>query len=279
MKFGVAMFPTEYTISRPSLAKRPKTWDLSLCSFPEHTHIPASRLSPWPGGAELPREYSCTLDPFMALTAVATVTKNLKLGTGICLVTERDPIVMAKEVATLDYLSNGRVLFGIGAGWNREEMENHGANPDRRFKLMRERTEAMKAIWANDEAEYHGEFVNFDPIWQWPKPIQKPNPPVLIGGDSEFTLKRVVRYGDGWMPIGGRARQDFAGTVTRLNDMAAEAGRGPIPVSLFGAPAKPEFIEKQIGLVERILFTLPPGPTSEIMPLLESRAALIEQFA
>src|ERR671926_1362353 len=194
MKFGVTMFPTRYSIGPAELARAVEERGFESLFFPEHTHIPISRRSPWPGGADLPPEYRETLDPFLALTAAATVTERILLGTGICLVVERDPITTAKEVATLDLLSGGRVLFGIGGGWNREEMENHGTDPKVRFAVMRERIEAMKAIWAEDEAEYHGRHVDFDPIWSWPKPRQRPHPPVLVGGLGEKVLDRVVAY-------------------------------------------------------------------------------------
>ncbi|PON18826.1 LLM class F420-dependent oxidoreductase [Candidatus Entotheonella serta] len=277
MKFGVFMFPTGYAINPVELGKTVEELGFESLFFPEHTHIPASRLSPFPGGGELPREYSNTLDPFVALVAVASATERLLLGTGICLVIERDPITLAKEVASLDFISNGRVLFGIGGGWNREEMENHGTDPRRRWKLLRERIEAMKAIWTQEEAEYHGEFVNFDPIWQFPKPVQKPHPPILVGGDGENTLKRVVNYGDGWLPIGRRA--DFKSRIDELNHLAAEAGRGTISVSIFGAPPKPEVIEQYAEAgVQRVLFNLPPAPRDEVLPLLEAQAKVAKQF-
>ncbi len=277
MKFGVFMFPTGYAINPVELGKAVEDLGFESLFFPEHTHIPASRLSPFPGGGELPREYSNTLDPFVALGAVASATERLMLGTGICLVIERDPITLAKEVASLDFISNGRVLFGIGGGWNREEMENHGTDPKQRWKILRERIEAMKAIWTQDEAEYHGEFVNFDPIWQYPKPVQKPHPPILVGGDGENTLKRVVNYGDGWMPIGRRA--DFKSRIDELNHMAADAGRGTIPVSIFGVPPKPEAIAQYAEMgVERVLFNLPPAPRDEVLPLLETQANVAKQF-
>lgn len=277
MKFGVFMFPTGYAINPVELGKAAEGLGFESLFFPEHTHIPTSRRSPYPGGGELPREYAHTLDPFVALGAVASVTERLLLGTGICLVVERDPITLAKEVASLDFISNGRVLFGIGGGWNREEMENHGTDPKRRWKLLRERIEAMKAIWTQEEAEYHGEFVNFDPIWQFPKPVQQPHPPILVGGDGENTLKRVVSYGDGWMPVGRRA--DFKSRIDELSHMAAEAGRGTIPVTIFGAPLKPEVIEQYAEAgVERIVFDLPSAPRDEVLPLLETQANVAVQF-
>src|SRR5919206_2840703 len=182
MKFGVTMFTTRYSIGPAELARAVEERGFESLFVPEHTHIPVSRRSPWPGGADLPDEYRETLDPFLALTAAAAATERLLLGTGICLVVERDPITTAKEVATLDHLSGGRFLFGVGAGWNAEEMQNHGTDPSTRFGLMRERVEAMKAIWTQDEAAYHGKHVDFDAMWSWPKPAQKPHPPILVGG-------------------------------------------------------------------------------------------------
>lgn len=276
MKFGVYMFPTDYAIDPVSLGRAVAGHGFESLFVPEHTHIPASRRSPFPGGGELPKEYSHTLDPFVALGAVAAATERLMLGTGICLVIERDPITLAKEVASLDFISGGRVLFGIGGGWNREEMENHGTDPTRRWKVLRERIEAMQQIWTEDAAEYHGEFVDFDPIWQWPKPVQKPHPPVIIGGDGANTLQRVVRYGDGWMPIGRRA--DFKARIDELNRLTAEAGRADIPVTIFGAAPKPEVIDAYAEAgVERLLFHLPPAPRDEVLPLLEQRAELARQ--
>src|ERR671936_1276605 len=184
MRFGVAMFPTDYSMEPAELARMAEERGFESLFFPEHTHIPASRRTPYPPGGELPDEYSHTLDPFVALTAAAAATERLRIGTGICLVVERDPIVTAKEVASLDRLSGGRFLFGVGAGWNREEMANHGTDPRRRHELMRERVEAMKAIWTEDEASYHGRYVDFDRIWAWPKPLQRPHPPVIVGGNG-----------------------------------------------------------------------------------------------
>ena len=276
MKFGVYMFPTDYAIDPVSLGRAAEGHGFESLFVPEHTHIPTSRRSPFPGGGELPKEYSHTLDPFVALGAVAAATERLMLGTGICLVIERDPITLAKEVASLDFISGGRVLFGIGGGWNREEMENHGTDPTRRWKVLRERIEAMQQIWTEDAAEYHGEFVDFDPIWQWPKPIQKPHPPVIIGGDGANTLQRVVRYGDGWMPIGRRA--DFKARIDELNQLSAAAGRADIPVTIFGAAPKPEVIDAYAEAgVERLLFHLPPAPRDEVLPLLDQRAELVRQ--
>jgi probable F420-dependent oxidoreductase len=273
MKFGVQMFPTDYAIPVTELARACEDLGFESLFFPEHTHIPTSRRTPWPGGAPLPQEYSHTLDPFVACGAAAAVTSTLKVGTGICLVIQRDPITLAKEVASVDFLSGGRFLFGIGGGWNAEEMENHGTRPSVRWKILRERILAMKQIWTSDEAEYHGQFVNFDPIWSWPKPAQRPHPPVLVGGDGPRTLERVVEYGDGWMPIGGRGGAGLAARIQELQRMAKAAGRGPIPVSIFGVPPSKEAIEAFAAMgVERVLFGLRPEPAEKAIPALKRYA-------
>ncbi|MGK0472555.1 MAG: putative F420-dependent oxidoreductase, partial [Candidatus Azotimanducaceae bacterium] len=204
--FGVQIFPTDQTIGPIELAKAVEERGLDSLFFPEHTHIPTSRKTPFPGGTDLPEWYWRTHDPFVALTAAAAVTSRIKIGTGICLVIERDPIVLAKECASLDVLSNGRFILGIGAGWNVEEMENHGASFKNRWKIVREKILAMREIWNKDEAEFHGEFVDFDPIWSWPKPLQAGGPPVWLGANSKWTFDRVAEYCDGWMPIGGMGR-------------------------------------------------------------------------
>ena len=273
MHYGVLMFPADYAIPITELGRAAEDLGFESLFFPEHTHIPASRRSPWPGGPELPKEYSHTLDPFVAMGAVAAVTKTLKVGTGICLVVERDPITLAKEVASVDHLSGGRMLFGVGGGWNYEEMENHGTKPALRWKIMRERILAMKRIWADDNAEYHGKYVDFDPIWAWPKPAQTPHPPILVGGDGPRTLERVVEYGDEWMPIPGRGG-DLAPRIAELQQMAKAAGRGPIPVSLFGVPPGAEFVERLATLegVHRILFGMPPAPAEQVLPMLREAA-------
>ncbi|MEE8346421.1 MAG: LLM class F420-dependent oxidoreductase [Dehalococcoidia bacterium] len=280
MKFGVTMFPTDYSLAPAELAKAVEERDFESLLFPEHTHIPTSRRTPWPGGPELPREYSHTLDPFVALTAAAAVTDRLRIGTGICLVIERDPITLAKEVASLDFLSGGRFLFGIGGGWNREEMENHGTDPAQRWKLLRERVLAMKAIWAQDEAEFHGRHVSFDSIWSWPKPVQKPHPPIMVGGDGPHTLQRVVEYGDCWMPIPGRGDTTMSDRIAELNRLAKEAGRERIPVTVFGAPARAEVIRHygEAG-VDRCVFWLPPATADVVLPILDRYAELTASLA
>jgi probable F420-dependent oxidoreductase len=274
------MFPTDYAIPPAELGRLAEEHGFDSLLLPEHTHIPASRKSPWPGGGDLPKEYSHTYDPFVALGTVAGATERLKIGTGICLVVERDPITTAKEVASIDHLSGGRFLFGVGAGWNREEMENHGTDPRRRFSLMRERIEAMKAIWANDEAEYHGEHVDFDPIWSWPKPVQQPNPPILVGGNGAKVVDRVVAYGDEWMPNVGRSGIDeLAERIRELQEKASAAGRGEIRVSGFGAPRDLESIERlrEAGF-QRLFWYVPPEPREQAVPRIERYAERLRQI-
>jgi len=280
VKFGIVMFPTDSAIDPVTLGRAVEERGFDSLFFPEHTHIPASRRTPWPGGADLPREYSHTYDLFVALSAVAATTEKLLLGTGICLVVERDPITLAKEVASLDFLSNGRLLFGVGGGWNREEMENHGTNPRTRFPLMRERILAMKEIWTKDEAEYHGKYVNFDPVWSWPKPVQKPHPPIYVGGDGPGTLQRVIEYGDAWLPIPTRSETPLSERIHRLNQMAEEAGRGRIPVTVYGTLAREEVIAHYADIgIDRCMFWLPPVPESEAIPQLDRYAEMMGSFA
>jgi probable F420-dependent oxidoreductase len=271
MLFGVAMFATDYAIRPDDLARALEERGFESLWVPEHTHIPVSRRSPWPGGAELPKDYWHTHDPFVALTAAATVTKRLKLATGICLVVERDPITTAKEVASLDVLSNGRFLFGIGGGWNAEEMEHHGTAFKTRWRLMRERVLAMKELWTKDEAEFHGQFVNFDRSWAWPKPVQKPHPPILMGGDGPTTIDRVIEYADGWMPIGSRA-SDLSLKIRTLRERASKAGRDAksIPVTVFGAkPDRATVDNLSAAGVERVVFFVPAAGADTVLPLLD----------
>jgi probable F420-dependent oxidoreductase len=279
MKFGVAIFPTEDVQDPAEIATMAQERGFESLLFPEHTHIPASRESAWPGGKELPPEYSHTYDPFVALTAAACATDRLLIGTGICLVIERDPIITAKEVASIDRLSGGRFLFGVGAGWNREEMANHGTEPRERFVVMRERIEAMKKIWTEDEASYTGHHVNFDRIWCWPKPVQRPHPPVLVGGNGRTVLDRVLEFGDEWMP--NRSPDDeLIARIGELNDRAGELGRHPVPVTVVGMKPDPERIERleQHG-VHRIVFWLPSHGRSEVEQVFDSRASLAREYA
>lgn len=253
MKHGIAIFATDEGISPADLAQRAEEAGFESLFVPDHTHIPASRGSTAPRGGELPREYSRMLDPFVALMAAAAATSELRLGTGLCLIVERDPIATAKTVATLDLLSGGRVLFGVGAGWNAEEMRNHGTDPSRRFALMRERVEAMKTIWTRDEASYSGEFVQFEPIWSWPKPVQKPHPPVLIGGNGPHAIKRVLTYGDEWIP---EPEEGLTVRIHELRDAATAAGRD-VAVTVYGARVDDIEMYEQAG-VHRCVHWLPP---------------------
>jgi probable F420-dependent oxidoreductase len=274
------MFPTDYSIDPVELGRIAEEHGFESLFFPEHTHIPASRRTPYPAGGELPREYFNLWDPFVALAGVAAATERLLLATGICLVVERDPIVTAKEVASLDRLSDGRFLFGVGAGWNREEMEDHGTDPRTRFELMRERVEAMKAIWTEDEAEYHGRFVGFGPLWSWPKPVQRPHPPVLVGGNGETVLDRVLAYGDEWMPNAGFGTPaDLIARIEELRRRAADAGRGEIPVTVYAARSKREVLEEfaEAGVHRAVLY-LPPETREELMPRIERQARLAEEL-
>jgi probable F420-dependent oxidoreductase len=277
MKYALSMFPTEYAIRIDDLARAAEERGFESLWVPEHTHIPVSRRTPFPGGAELPKEYSHTIDPFVGLAAAAAVTTKLKLGTAICLVVERDPIVLAKEVASLDLLSNGRFLFGVGVGWNREEMEDHGTDPKTRRTLMKERIEAMKAIWTQDEAEYHGRFVNFDKLWSYPKPVQKPHPPVLMGGQGSKALRAVIEYCDGWMPIPARI-ENLVAQISDLRRQAEQAGRDPksISVTIFWGRSDKAAIEQyEKAGAERVIFLLPPAPRDTVMPKVDECAKLI----
>lgn len=277
MHYGIAMFATDYAIRPDELAREVEQRGFESIWFPEHTHIPASRKTPWPGGGDLPREYWHTYDPFIALMAAASVTTRLRLATGICLVIERDPIVTAKEVASLDRLSNGRVIFGIGGGWNVEEMENHGTDFKRRWRVLRERTLAMKEIWTKDDAEFHGEFVNFDPIWSFPKPMQKPHPPILMGGDGPTTFDRVIEFCDGWMPIGLRL-VNAKEKIAALGRKAEEAGRDPssISVTIFAANAERKALDdlERAG-VERAVFYVPSDERDKVLPVLDRYVQVI----
>jgi probable F420-dependent oxidoreductase len=272
MDFGVLHFATDYSVDIRDLARALEERGFESLFLAEHTHIPVCRRSQRPGGGELPLRYSHTLDPFVALAAAASVTTRLRLGTGICLIVERDPIITAKEVASLDLLSGGRVLFGVGGGWNREEMENHGTDYRTRWGLMRERVLAMKEIWTSDEAEFHGRHVDFEPLWSWPKPLQRPHPPVLMGGNGPRSLERVVEYADGWMPLADRG--EVVARIPELQELAARAGRGPIPVTACQAP--PEEIERyrEAG-VTRWVSALPAMPGDETLGELDRLAELV----
>jgi probable F420-dependent oxidoreductase len=280
MKVGVYYFPTDYGINIAELAGALEQRGFESLFVCEHTHIPVSRRSPFPGGGELPKRYKHTHDPFVALSFAAAVTKKLKLGTGICLIPQHDPIVTAKSVASLDQLSGGRFILAMGGGWNVEEMENHGAKYDTRFKLLRERALATKELWTKEEAEFHGAFVNFDKVWSYPKPTQRPHPPLFLGGESDHTLKRVVEFCDGWFPRGRNAADagPILAGLDRLGVLARQAGRDPkaISTSVFGArPDAPVLDGYRAAGVTRAVFRLPPEGRDRILPLLDQYAKLI----
>jgi probable F420-dependent oxidoreductase len=279
MELGLAHFLTDYGMEPVELARAVEERGFESLLLPEHTHIPVSRDTPYPGGGELAREYSHTHDPFTALAAMAAVTERIKLGTGVCLIIQRDPIVTAKEVATVDRISGGRFLFGVGAGWNREEMENHGTDYRTRFTRMRESVEAMKAIWTEDEAEYHGKIVDFDPVWCWPKPVQKPHPPVLVGGLGEKVLDRVIAYGDEWIPNRVKSPEDLGERIAELQRRAEAAGRDRIPVSVFGAKPEVRLLERlRDAGVTRSMFYLPAAEPGEVERGLDSLAGVAAQW-
>ncbi len=276
MQTGIAIFDTDYSIAIDELAREAEQRGFESLWVPEHTHNPTSRRSPFAGG-ELPEQYKHTLDPFVSLTAAAMVTTRLKLGTGICLVIERDTITTAKSVASVDHVSKGRFLFGVGGGWNREEMEHHGTDFSTRFKRLEEQIRAMKAIWTKDVAEYHGKYVNFDPIWAWPKPIQKPHPPVVFGGETPYTLQRVVDVGDGWFPRGRAGAEVVLKGMADLKVRATKAGRDmkTISVSVFAAKPDPADLARLAeGGVTRALFLLPSEGRDKVLPLLDQYAKL-----
>jgi len=276
MRVGAFYFPTDYGINMAELAKALEDRGFDSLFVPEHTHIPASRKSPFPGGGELPKRYSHTHDPFVCLSFAAAATKKLKLGTGILLVPQHEPIVTAKAIASLDQLSGGRFIFGIGGGWNVEEMENHGAKYQTRFKQMREHVLAMKELWTKEEASYDGEFVKFDRVWSWPKPAQQPHPPVILGGETDHTLRRVIDYCDGWFPR-PRGGFDVVKGVAHLHQMAEKAGRDPktITTIVFGSANDAKVLESydKAG-IQSALLAIPDESRDEILRYLDKIAPL-----
>ena len=278
MKFGISIFDTDYAIRIDEVAHAAEERGFESLWVPEHTHIPTSRRSPWPGGTELPKEYWHTHDPFVSLAVAAAATTKLKIATGVCLVVERDPITLAKEVASLDFLSGGRFIFGVGGGWNAEEMENHGTDFGKRWRVLRERILAMKEIWTNEEAEFHGEFVNFEPIWSYPKPVQKPHPPILLGVNKPSGRQHVVDYCDGWLPLAGRAGRLSDGIVD-LRHRAEQADRdaATLSVSVYAARPDKAAVEEYVTAgAERIIFMLPPADRDTVLPILDSWTKLIQ---
>ena len=267
MDTGIGFFSTHDAIGPATLARLVEEHGHAALYFPEHSHIPVSRATPFPGGRELPRKYAHSYDLFVTLATAAAATSRLRIGSAICLVVQRDPIHTAKEVASVDHLCGGRMEFGVGAGWNREEMANHGTDPRVRMTIMRERVEAMKAIWTSEEASYHGEHVSFDRIWSWPKPAQWPHPPVLVGGAGPTVLDRVLSFGDAWIP--NWAAEGVLDRIPELRSRAADAGR-EIRVLMVGVPADPHVLERcrEAGVV-RVVHWLPSANRGRVERALE----------
>ena len=280
MHIGALIFPTDLSIRPDRLAVELEARGFESFWVTEHTHIPTSRRTPWPGGPELPDMYRRTLDPYVALTAAAAVTKNLKLGTGISLVGQHHPLTLAKTVASLDLVSDGRFLLGIGVGWNEDEMEHHGMDPKHRRGIVREHVLAMKKVWTEEAAGFDGRYVKFSPSWSWPKPVQWPNPPVIMGGaGGPVTFKHIVEYCDGWMPI--HAGRGLADKLAELRAASEDAGRDPatIEIGVFGCPPKPEVIESYAALgVARVTFSLPPEGADVVLPILDKYAPLLAKY-
>jgi probable F420-dependent oxidoreductase len=276
VKLALGMIASDEGVDPRELARRAEDKGFEALFLGDHTHIPVSRETPYPMPpyGELPRQYYRVREPLVTLAAIASVTSTLNLGTGVCLVVERDPIILAKQVASLDLLSGGRVVLGVGAGWNIEEMRNHGTDPGTRMQLLRERVEAMKLIWTEEKAEYHGRLVDFDPIYAWPKPVQKPHPPVIVGGNGPRVLDRVLAFGDGWMPGHQRDLGALHARMDELQERAAAAGRDPVPISIY--VARPEFLERYAEMgVSRLVFLLTPGPGNEAVEQLDAVAAAV----
>ncbi len=281
LAFGASMFFTDYSMTPGELGQALEARGFESVWAPEHSHIPLSRRTPFPGGGDLPKKYCDAMDPFVTLTAAAMATKKLKVGTGVCLVAQRDPIQTAKLVASIDNVSNGRFLFGIGNGWNQDEMENHDTVFASRHKLARERVEAMKAIWTQSKAEYHGEFVNFDPMMTWPKPVQKPHPPVIVGGAFPYSARRAIRYGEGWIPQAARGGySEIADMIPKFREMAAEAGRDPksIEITVWFPRRDADLMKRYQDLgVSRVVFNLESEKADTVLPVIEAIATLMRE--
>ena len=281
LKFGVSMFFTDYSISPGDLGQALESRGFESLWAPEHSHIPLSRKTPAAGGGELAKKYYDTMDPFVTLTMAAAATKSLMIGTGICLVAQRDPIQTAKLVASIDQVSGGRFLFGVGNGWNQDEMENHGTAFKTRHKRARENIEAMKEIWTKSKAEYHGEFVNFDPMMAWPKPVREPHPPVIVGGAYPYSARRAIRYGDGWIPHAARGTyQEIADMIPEFRKMCAEAERDPasIAITVWFPGMDPDVMKRYMDLgVERVVFNVESIPASEALPVVDGIAELMHK--
>jgi probable F420-dependent oxidoreductase len=276
MHFGGAMFFTDYSMSAPELARALEERGFESVWAPEHSHIPLSRKTPFPGGGDLPKPYYDAMDPFVVLAAAAQATKTIKLGTGVALIQQRDVIQTAKLVASIDQVSQGRFLFGVGGGWNQDEMEDHGTVYATRFKRVRESIEAMKEIWTKERAEYHGEFVNFDPMIARPKPVQKPHPPIHVGGAFPHGARRAIRYGDGWIPGG-----DIREVLPKFRELAREAGRDPASIEItsfaFGEDLDRVMRLKEMG-VARVVPMFPPDKADKVLPIVDRWAKIMKQI-
>ena len=277
MDFGASMFMTDYCIPPADLGRALEERGFESLWNPEHSHIPLSRKTPFPGGGDVPKMYYDAMDPFITLTIAAGATKKLKLGTGVCLVIQRDTIQTAKLVASLDQVSGGRFLFGVGGGWNQDEMEDHGTVYATRFKLMREQIEAMREIWTKPKPEYHGELVNIPPMMTWPKPVQTPLP-VIVGGAFPHAARRAVRYGNGWVPIAGRG--NIEDTFPLFKETLKEAGRSlaEVPITMFGAAPDADAVKRWRDMgVTRVVAGCPPEKADKTLPLLDKWAGIIRQ--
>ncbi|MFD0685552.1 LLM class F420-dependent oxidoreductase [Actinomadura fibrosa] len=278
MDIGLTTFAGTYGMEPPALGRAVEERGFESLFFPEHTHIPV-RSRRRDGTST--RGYAETYDPFVALSAVAAATRTLTLGTGVCLVTQRDPIITAKEVACLDRLSGGRFVFGVGAGWNREELANHGTDPRTRMALLAERVLAMRQIWTTDEAEFHGDHVDFEPIWSWPKPLQRPHPPVLVAGNGPGTEDRVLAFGDGWLPqCEGLADADqLSKRAQTLRQRAADAGRAALPITVFNTPPDTRTLDTLANAgIDRCLLLLPSGTEPDLLTQLDKWAPLAPRW-
>jgi probable F420-dependent oxidoreductase len=273
MKFGASMFFTDYSMGSAELAVALEERGFDIVWAPEHSHIPTSRKSSFILGSELPKRYYDVMDPFVTLTAAAMATRTLKVGTGVCLVAQRDPIQTAKLVASIDQVSGGRFVFGVGNGWNEDEMENHGTAFATRHKRAKENIEAMKEIWTKSKAEYHGEFVNFDPMMAWPKPVQKPYPSILVGGAFPYSARRAIRYGDGWMPqVTERSPAPIIELIPKFRQMCAEANRDPdkMDISIGGQSPDADLAKRYRDAgVNRVSTSLPSEKAGTILPILD----------
>ena len=274
MKFGISTFVNDDTIDTVSLARAIEDRGFDSLAIAEHTHIPASRESPYPLGGELPPQYYRTLDPFVTLAAAAAATSRIELITGIALLIQRDPIITAKEAASIDLISGGRFVFGVGAGWNLEEMRNHGTDPKARGAVLDERIEAIKALWTDEPAEYHGKYVNFDASYLRPKPVQQPSPPIFIGGDSDATVKRVIRHNAGWI-----SNPNKADALRKRIDQMRDGAGHDIPLAMFGTPPQPNYWHAVDDLgFDQVALMLPTLPTDESLRLLDEYAAKVDEY-